>query len=79
MDTPALSDMFQFDRFCLRPRGGGLLRQDSTGVWRPVSIGSRALAVLGVLIEQRGTLVSKDDVMRAVWPGTAVEEHNLTV
>jgi DNA-binding winged helix-turn-helix (wHTH) protein len=35
--------------------------------------------VLGVLIEKRGTLVSKDEIMRAVWQGTAVEEHNLTV
>jgi len=79
MDTPALPAMFQFDRFRLRPGGGGLLRQDTAGAWRPVSIGSRALAVLGVLIEQRGTLMSKDKIMRAVWPGTAVEEHNLTV
>ena len=79
IDTPAFSAMFQFGRFRLRPRGGGLLRQDTTGAWRPVSIGSRALTVLGVLVEQRGTLVSKDEIMRAVWPGTAVEEHNLTV
>ena len=76
---PALSDMFHFGRFCLRPRGGGLLRQDAAGAWRPVSIGSRALAVLGLLIEQRGDLVPKDEIMRTVWPGTAVEEHNLTV
>jgi DNA-binding winged helix-turn-helix (wHTH) protein len=79
MDTPAFSATFQFDRFRLRPGGGGLLRRDTAGAWRPVSIGSRALAVLGVLIEQRGTLISKDEIMRAVWPGTAVEEHNLTV
>jgi adenylate cyclase len=79
MDTPALSAMFQFDRFCLRPQGAGLLRQDTTGDWRPVSIGSRTLAVLGVLLERRGTLVSKNEIMRAVWPGTAVEDHNLTV
>jgi DNA-binding winged helix-turn-helix (wHTH) protein/TolB-like protein/tetratricopeptide (TPR) repeat protein len=79
MDTPAFSAMFQFDRFRLQGGGGRLLRQDTAGAWRPVSIGSRALAVLGVLIEQRGTLVSKDEIMRAVWPGTVVEEHNLTV
>jgi adenylate cyclase len=75
----AFSAMFQFDRFRLRPQGGGLLRLDTTGAWRPVSIGSRALAVLGVLVEQRGNLVSKDEIMDAVWPGIVVEEHNLTV
>ena len=42
-------------------------------------IGSRALAVLGVLIEQPGDLVSRDAIMDAVWPGIAVEESNLTV
>ena len=73
----AFSAMFQFDRFRLRPQGGGLLRLDTTGAWRPVSIGSRALAVLGVLVEQRGNLVSKDEIMDAVWPGIVVEEHNL--
>ena len=45
----------------------------------PVAIGSRALDVLSVLIVRHGELVSKDEIMRAVWPGTAVEEHNLTV
>jgi adenylate cyclase len=79
MDAPASLDTVLFDWFCLRPGGGGLLRQDTAGIWRPVPIGSRALAVLGVLVEQRGNLVSKDKIMAAVWPGTAVEDHNLTV
>jgi adenylate cyclase len=79
MDTPALSTMFQFGRFRFCSGSDGLLRQDTTGVWRPVSIGSRARAVLGVLIEQRGNLVLKDQIMRSVWPETSVEEHNLTV
>ena len=44
-----------------------------------VAVGSRALDVLGVLIERAGELVSKDEIMDVVWPGTTVEEANLTV
>ena len=49
------------------------------GVWAPVAIGSRALDVLGVLLRQPGVLVTKDAIMRQVWPGIAVEANNLTV
>ena len=70
---------FVFGRFRLHRRGGDLLRQDATGAWAPVEIGTRAVDVLAVLIERRGELVSRDEIMRAVWPGTVVEEHNLTV
>jgi TolB-like protein len=34
---------------------------------------------LGVLVERHGDLVSKDEIMDAVWPGTVVEDNNLTV
>jgi adenylate cyclase len=68
-----------FDRFRLRCDGGGLLCQDASGAWAPISVGSRALEVLGVLVRHHGDLVTKDDIMRAVWRETTVEEHNLTV
>src|SRR5271166_5490152 len=42
-------------------------------------IGSRALGLLRLLVERQGKLVSKDAIMAAVWPGTVVEEGNLTV
>ena len=38
---------------------------------------SRALDLLTVLIERRGDVVSKDEIMAAVWPKMAVEEANL--
>jgi DNA-binding winged helix-turn-helix (wHTH) protein len=44
-----------------------------------VAIRSRALDVLGVLVERQGRLVAKDDIISAVWPETVVEESNLTV
>jgi DNA-binding winged helix-turn-helix (wHTH) protein len=79
MDVLASSRVFLFDRFRLDRRGGGLFRQDTDGAWAPVEIGSRAVEVLGVLLERHGYLVSRDEIMRAVWPATVVEEHNLTV
>jgi DNA-binding winged helix-turn-helix (wHTH) protein len=46
---------------------------------QPVSLGSRALNILIQLVRRPGTLVTKDDLMDAVWPGVAVEDNNLTV
>jgi adenylate cyclase len=57
----------------------GLSRQHESGRWEPIVLGSRALAVLRALVEQRGELVTKRALMDAVWPGMAIEESNLTV
>jgi DNA-binding winged helix-turn-helix (wHTH) protein len=45
----------------------------------PVCIGSRALELLIALLERRGELVSKKDLMARVWPNVFVEPANLTV
>jgi TolB-like protein len=71
--------VFLFGAFLLEQHGGGLFQIDAWGVRKPVRVGSRALDVLAVLAERRGQAVSKDEIMSAVWPGTAVEEGNLTV
>ena len=78
MDTPVSADVFLFEAFRFDRRAGTLFRQDE-GRLVPVRIGSRALAVLDILVARRGDLVSKEEIMDAVWPGTAVEENNLTV
>jgi DNA-binding winged helix-turn-helix (wHTH) protein len=65
---------FRFDR-----RGRLLFRCAEDGRYQPVSLGSRALAVLRALTKRPGDLMTKDEIMRAVWPGTVVEESNLTV
>ena len=62
-----------FGEFVLDP-GCGLLRNG-----RAVALGQRGAALLEVLLEARGNVVSKDALMERVWPGTAVEESNLTV
>src|SRR5882762_9550499 len=77
MEARASGDILLFEGFRLDRRG--LSRCDERGVFVPVVIGSRALAVLGVLIEGDGDLVLKDEIMAAVWPGTVVEDNNLTV
>ena len=64
--------------FCLGRRGV-LSRLDDSGNFAPVEIGSRALDILGVLIERAGEVVSKDEIVAAVWPATVVEDSNLTV
>ena len=75
MDPVSSADVFLFERFRFDRRSGGLFDMDGT----QVAVGSRALDVLGVLIERAGELVSKDEIMDVVWPGTTVEEANLTV
>jgi len=77
METLAASEIFLFEGFRLDRRG--LFRRDERGVFVPVAIGSRAFDVLRVLIAARDDLVSKDEIMAAVWPGLVVEDNNLTV
>src|ERR1700720_2102835 len=77
MGTLATGESFLFEGFRLDRRG--LFRRDEGGVLVPVAIGSRAFDVLRVLITAQGDLLAKDEIMAAVWPGTVVEDNNLTV
>src|SRR5262245_57446308 len=63
-----------FGPFRLLPTQFLLLEGD-----KPVPLGSRALAILIVLLERRGELVSKQDLMARVWPNVFVEPANLSV
>lgn len=45
----------------------------------PVVIGARAFDLLQCLIEYRERVVSKDDLVRRIWPETVVGENNLNV
>ncbi|WP_236247438.1 ATP-binding protein [Pseudomonas tohonis] len=46
---------------------------------RPLHLGSRALDILQLLLENAGHLVGKDCIIARVWPTTVVEESNLRV
>jgi DNA-binding winged helix-turn-helix (wHTH) protein len=63
-----------FGPFRLLPTQFLLLEGD-----KPVSLGSRALQILIVLLERPGELVSKRDLMARVWPDVFVTPANLTV
>ena len=43
----------------------------------PVPLPPKAFDLLVVLVERAGRLVTKDELLKAVWPGTFVEEANL--
>ena len=79
MDTLASPDISLFEGFRLDRRGGVLFRRNAHGVFTPIAIGRRALDILGVLVERPGDLVSRDEIIDAVWPGTTVEDSNLNV
>jgi TolB-like protein len=44
-----------------------------------VAVGQRGLAVLDALLESDGAVVAKADLLERAWPGTIVEEGNLSV
>ncbi len=45
----------------------------------PTTLGRRAVALLGVLVERPRAPVSKNALIKAAWSGLAVEDSNLTV
>ena len=69
-----MQERFAFGPFVLSPEAGTLLRQ---GV--PVPVGYRALLLLTELVRHAGEVLTKTDLMDVAWPGTAVEESNLSV
>ena len=77
MEALANNEILLFKGFRLDQRG--LFRRDEGGVFVPVAIGSRGLDLLRVLIAARGDLVSKNEVLAAVWPGIVVARDNLKV
>ena len=52
-------------------------RQQLCDADQPVRIGSRALGLLQVLLENAGEVVPKDKLIEAVWSGIFVDEANL--
>lgn len=60
---------FRVDRFRRR-----LMTLDGT----PVPVSSRAFDALLVLLDKPGEVVTKQELISAVWPTTVVEENNLT-
>jgi len=73
LSRPA-SHFYEFDGFHLDVGRRLLLREGDV-----VTLAPRTLNMLLVLIRHRGTVLSKDELMRHLWSDTVVEENNLTV
>src|SRR5215469_15479730 len=79
MDGLGSAEVLRFEEFRLDRRAGCLYRVDRAGIATPIALGSRTLDLLALLVSRRGELVSKDELLAAVWPGRVVEEANLNV
>jgi DNA-binding winged helix-turn-helix (wHTH) protein len=74
MQAESIARGFEFDSYRLLPRQRLL-----TESGRPVKLGSRALELLTVLVENAGAIVGKAQLMARVWPDNIVEEAALRV
>lgn len=68
-----VNGLYEFGEFRLDPQKRTLWQGEEA-----VSLTPKAFDTLLVLIESQGQLVAKDDLMKAVWPDSFVEESNLT-
>jgi DNA-binding winged helix-turn-helix (wHTH) protein/TolB-like protein len=66
--------LYEFGGFRLDP-GQHLLLRDG----KPVSLTPKAFELLLVLLQSNGRLLTKEDLMKRLWPDSFVEEANLTV
>ena len=64
---------FQFEGFML-----DLARLSLRGPSGEISLRPKAFEVLRYLVENAGRVVTKDEVMKAVWPGVTVTDESLT-
>src|SRR5215211_547697 len=65
---------YEFGPFRMDPKSRVLLLEDAQ-----VPLTPKAFETLLVLVENNGRVMSKDELMEALWPDSFVEEANLTV
>ena len=63
---------FSFGTFTLDLDNHALVREGA-----PVAVSHRGLMLLAALVRKAGSVVSKEELMNAVWPNVVVEEGNL--
>jgi DNA-binding winged helix-turn-helix (wHTH) protein/tetratricopeptide (TPR) repeat protein/TolB-like protein len=71
LNTPR--DLYEFGPFRLESRERRLLKEGT-----PIALPPKVFDTLRVLVENAGHVVTKDELMASLWPGTSVEEGNLT-
>lgn len=72
-ESQKLKELYEFGPFRVDPEKETLLRAGE-----PVSLTPKTFQILLVLIRHSTQVVTKDDLMKAVWPDTFVEEANLS-
>ncbi len=68
-----LKHFYEFGPFRLEPHERQLLCRD-----KPVALTAKAFDMLLVLVENSGHLLDKEELLKKVWPGSFVEEANLS-
>lgn len=71
---PGMPQWYEFGEFRVDAIARRLWRRDGA----PVSLTPRVFDTLLYLLEHRGAVLGKDELMGAVWPGRVVEENNLS-
>src|SRR5579862_5379152 len=56
-----------------------LARRELRILGSPVPIGGRAFEIIEVLAQSAGELVSKDELIKRIWPGAIVTDNTLQV
>lgn len=70
---PGAKELYEFGPFRVDPQKEVLLRAGE-----PVSLTPKTFQILLVLVRHSKEVVTKDDLMKTVWPDTFVEEANLS-
>lgn len=66
--------VWRFDRFTLDPGSGVLLAADGA----ELPLRPKSFAMLQLLVESGGQLVSRDAIMTAIWPDVFVTDDSIT-
>jgi len=67
-----LNNLYRFDEFALDPANRSLLRDGA-----PIPLSAKSCQILTYLVSNSGRVVTKDELLKAVWPDSFVEESNL--
>src|ERR1700736_6699991 len=65
--------LYRFADFTLDPLGGTIRRGENE-----IELRSKSVEVLAYIVEHHGRLVTREELMQAIWPDVAVNDESLT-
>ncbi len=74
MGAGATGAVYRFDRFALYPDRGVLLSAEG----QEIALRPKAFTLLHLLVENAGRLLSRDTIMRVVWPDVIIADDGIT-